>query len=251
MISKLTNKIMVFSDTTNKNGIVQYTESLCRLGDGGITNDTTLFKQITGYLNQAYKKVSMALLRVDRRWKFDDTNYTDFPIATIDLVSNQRDYTLPASTSGGNASTLWKVNLVEILDINGNYNKIDIMPDGELETTDTGVPAKYKVIGNSIRLQNIPLSGSVTLTAGLRITFQRSIVEFTTASTTVQPGFFDSYHDLLAYDASASYLMPINTQLAINYSQIFENRLKLLQKDYSNKNDDVEYVISPVTIYSE
>jgi hypothetical protein len=242
---------MQFSNTTDKNGIVQYTESLCRLGDGGITNDTTLFKQITAYINQAYKKVASALLRVDRRWKFDDTNWTDFPIATIDLVTTQRDYTLPASTSGGNASTLWKISLVEIMDTAGVYHKIELMADGELETTDTGIPTKYKLIGNSIRLQNIPVTGSVTLTAGLRITFQRSIIEYTTASTTVQPGFMDAYHDLLAYDASATYLMPINTQLAVNYTNIFENRLKLLQKDYSNKNDDVLYIISPVTIYSE
>lgn len=241
---------MVFSDTTNKNGIVQFSEDLCKLGDGGITGDTVLFKKFTSLLNQAYKKVAMALLRVDRRWKFDDTNWTDFPIATIDLVTNQRDYTLPASTSGGNASTLWKVSLVEILGTDGIYHKIDIMEDGELENTDTGTPTKYKLIGNSIRLQNIPVTGSVTLTAGLRITFQRSIVEFTVASTTEQPGFMDSYHDLLAYDASATYLLPFNSQLAVNYMTIFENRLKLLQKDWANKNDDVVNIITSEQVYS-
>ena len=175
---------MVFSDTTNKNRIVQLVERLTKLGDGGITNDTTLFKQVTGDINQAYKKVSTALLRVDKNWTWDDTNYTDFPIATIDLVSSQRDYTLPASTSGGNASTLWKLNLVEIMDTAGVYHKIDLMPEGELETTDTGIPTQYKLIGNSIRLKVIPITGSVTLTAGLRITFQRSVIEYTTASTT-------------------------------------------------------------------
>lgn len=235
---------MQFNNTTEKNGIIQYCESLAKLGDGGITNDTVLFKQITSYINQAYKKVAMALLRVDRRWKFDDTNFTDFPIASIDLVSGQRDYTLPASTSGGNASTLWKLNMVRIMKPDGVYEKIEPLLDGEEEDITSGFPTRYKVIGNSIRLSPIPLTGSVTLTAGLEITFQRSIIEFTTASTTTQPAFFDSYHDLLAYDASSTYLMPINTQLAINYSTIFDNRLKLLQKDYSNKNDDIVSVIT-------
>lgn len=241
---------MQYSNVTDKNGIVQFSEDLCKLGDGGITNDTTLFKKFTSLLNQAYKKVAIALLRVDRRWKWDDTNWTDFPIATIDLVTTQRDYTLPASTSGGNASTLWKVSLVEILDTAGVYHKIDLMADGDLETTDTGIPTKYKLIGNSIRLQDIPVTGSVTLTAGLRVTFQRSIVEFTVASTTAQPGFMDAYHDLLAYDASATYLMPIDTQLAVNYTNIFENRLKLLQKDWANKNDDVINQITSESVYS-
>lgn len=241
---------MQFSNTTLKNGIVQMAERLTKLGDGGITNDTTLFLQFTGDINQAYKEVGSALLRADRRWKWDDTNWTDFPIATIDLVNNQRDYTLPASTSGGNASTLWKVSLVEILGTDGLYHKIDLMEDGELETPDTGTPTKYNLIGNSIRLQNIPTTGTVTLTAGLRVKFQRGIVEFTVASTTVQPGFMDSYHDLLAYKASSTYLLPIDRTLSIDYLNLFNERLKMLQSDWSSKNDDAEYIITSEPICS-
>lgn len=228
---------MVFSSTTNKNGIVQLAERLCKLGDGGITNDTTLFKQFTADINQAYKKVGMALLRSDKNWKWDDSNYTDFQIATINIVASQRDYTLPASTSGGNASTLWRINKVEILQSSGSYSVIDLMDLDEEETTTTGLPTKYRLIGNSIRFKELPSANS---TNGLRITFQRSMVEFTTSSTTEQPGFIDTYHDLLAYDASSVYLLPINTQLAVNYNTIFENRLKLLQQDNALKNDDTK-----------
>lgn len=228
---------MVFSDTTNKNGIVQFSESLCRLGDGGITGDSVLFKQFTSYLNQAYKKVAIAILRVDRDWKWDDSNYTDFPIATINLVNNQRDYTLPASTSGGDTSTLWQVNLVEIMDNNGTYRTLRPMEYGEEETDESCMPTSYSFNGGSIRFKELPSSSDVTLTSGLRITFKRSIIEFTTASTSVQPGFLDVYHDLLAYDASSAYLMPLNTELAITYSNIFDNRLKLLQSDWLNKTD--------------
>jgi len=226
---------MVFSDTTNKNGIVQYTEDLCKLGDGGITGDTTLFKKITAYINQAYKNVAIALLRVDRRWKWDDSNYTDFPIASIDIVSGQRDYTLPASTSGGNNSTLWRVNKVEIL-TGGQYQKIDLMEPDEEEVTTSATPSKYNLISGSIRFKELP---SANITSGLRITFQRSLTEFTTASTTTQPGFMDAYHDLLAYSAASDYLMPFDTNLATVYSNKYEARLKLLQKDYSIRNDDV------------
>lgn len=240
---------MQFSATTDKNGIVQFGESLCKLGDGGITNDTILFKQYTSYINQAYKKVSVALLRVDKTWKWDDTNYTDFPIGSITLVNSQRDYALPAAVSGGNASTLWRINKVSIL-VGGFYRQIDLAEPDAYEDTTTGIPTTYKLIGNSIRLSPLPISTAVTLASGLQIEFQRSIIEFTTSSTTVQPGFIDAYHDLLAYDASSSYLMPINTQLAINYSTIFDTRLKLLQKDYANKNDDAQDIISPVTVSS-
>lgn len=235
---------MVYSDTTNKNGIVQFSESLCKLGDGGITNDTTLFLKFTALHNQAYKKVAMGLLRSDRRWKWDDSNYTDFPIATIDLVASQRDYTLPAATSGGNGSTLWRINEVEILQADGTYKKIELMePEEQEETGSTLSPTKYRLLGGSIRFKELPSSNA---TAGLRITFQRSIIEFTTASTTVQPGFMDSYHDLISYDASATYLLPIDRTLAIDYTTIFNDRLKMLMADNALRNDDVPRRLQPV-----
>jgi hypothetical protein len=229
---------MVFSDTTNKNGIVQFTESLCKLGDGGITNDAVLFKQITSYINQAYNKVCVALLRVDKNWKFDDSNYTDFPIATIALVLGQRDYTLPAAVSGGNASTLYKINRIRVKNSAGIFEDIPLMDSDDVETLDTitSFPSAYRLIGNSIRFKE--LLANVTTTGGLEITFQRSQDDFTVADTTQQPGFMNAYHDLLAYDSAASYLLPINQQLAINYMTIFKDRLSELQGDYSNRNDD-------------
>ena len=165
---------MIYSDTTNKNGAVQFIESLCKLGDGGITNDTTLFKQITSYFNQSCKKVETALLRVDKNWKWDDFNYTDFPIATIDLVNGQRDYTLPASTSGGNASTLWRVNRIRIMGIDGLYYQIFPLLPTENESPDGsayyGTPNQYKLIGNSIRLTQIPKTGIILfLLSSLRL----------------------------------------------------------------------------------
>ncbi len=226
---------MVFSDTTNKSGCIQFIESLCRLGDGGITNDTTLFKQITSYFNQADKKVSLAMLRSDRRWKWDDSKYTDFPIASINIVSSQRDYSLPPAVSGGNFSTLWRINKVEVL-TNGVYQKIELMDINEEELTTSGIATKYNLVGSSLRLKELPSS---SITSGLRITFQRSGNEFTTSSTTEQPGYIDAYHDLPCYDTASTYLLPINTQLAVLYSQIFNDRLKLLQADRALMNDDV------------
>lgn len=225
---------MVFSNTTDKNGCIQFIESLCRLGDGGITNDTTLFKQITSYFNQADKKVGIALLRSDKNFKWDDSKYTDFSIATINLVANQRDYTLPASTSGGNFSTFWRINLVEVL-VGGQYVKIDLMDSDDLEVTSTGTPTKYNLFGSSIRFKEIPVA---SVTGGIRLTFQRSGIVFTTSSTTEQPGYIDAYHDLPCYDTASTYLLPINPDLAVRYSQIFESRLKLLKQDKSLMNDD-------------
>lgn len=233
---------MQFNNTTDKNGCIQYIESLCKLGDGGITNDTTLFKQVTSYFNQSCKKVETALLRVDKNWKWDDSNYTDFPIATINLVNGQRDYTLPASTSGGNASTLWKINKVRIMGTDGLYYPIPqaspLEEESQAGSAYYGTPTSYKLVGNSIRLSPIPSTTTVTLTAGLEITFQRSGVDFTTASTTAQPGFTDTYHELPCYDTAYKYLLPIDRQLAVDYQNEFLRGLELFEQDWSNRNDD-------------
>jgi len=240
---------MTFSNTTDKNGAIQFIESLCKLGDGGITNDTTLFKQITGYFNQGCKNVGSALLRVDKNWKWDDFNYTDFAIGTINLVDQQRDYALPASTSGGNASTLARINMVRILQKNGEYVQIYPLPQGAEESKPgssySGIPTHYKLVGNSIRLSPIPNTNDVTLTNGLEVTFQRSGVDFTTASTTTQPGFPDTYHDLPCYYTAATYLLPINRELASDYFNIYNSRIELLQEDWSNRNDDNKSRIIP------
>ena len=115
---------MQFSDTTNKNGIIQNIESLCGLGDGGITGNTTLFYKITAYVNNAYNKIAIAILQSDKRWKWDDFNNTDFPRGAATLVSGQRDYTLPAATASGNAATLLGIHKIAVLDANSTPQEI-------------------------------------------------------------------------------------------------------------------------------
>ena len=234
---------MQYNDTSNNTGIVQLSETLSQLGPGGITNDTALLKRFTQLHNNAYKKVVSAIMKVDKNWRWDDSNYTDFPIATINLFSLQRDYTLPASSVGGNASTLYRINRVRVLDTSGNFYDLKLLPADWDETqsgaANAGVPIWYRLIGNSIRLSPIPLTGSVTLAGGLEVQFQRAFDEFVYTDTTQQPGFMDTYHDLICLDACATYLLPINTKLATEYFQLFAQRLELLQEDYAKKNDDV------------
>lgn len=234
---------MQFSDTTNKNGLIQYCEDLCRLGDGGITSDTVLFAKFTAFLNQSEKKVAIALMRADKNWKFDDSKYSDFPIASIDLVASQRDYSLPAATSGGAFQTLYKINRVRILDSSANYHELPIMGADEQESDATAFPTSYRVLGSSLRLNCLP--SGITTTSGLEIKFQRASNLFTVASTTEQPGFIDSYHDILCYDASSAYLMPVNSDLAIVYSQVFDKRLKELLSDYALRDDNVVRRLKP------
>lgn len=233
---------MEFSNTSEKNGILQNCESLSKLGDAGITGNATLLGKFTGWVNDAYHKVARAILTVDKNWRWDDYNWSDpnaFPVATGTLVDGQRDYLLPRATNTSSQSTLWKVYKVRIKDLNGEWYDLVPLSGNQSETaTGSGVPKSYRLLANSIRLSDPPLTDKVTLAAGIQVWFQREFVKFTTSSTTEQPGFMSSYHHLLAWDASATFLMPNDPQLAANYIALFTAGLNDLKTSYAQRNDD-------------
>lgn len=238
---------MVFNDTTSYDGLLQRCEVLCNLGIGGITGDTALLKLFTSYINSSNKKVASALMRVDKRWTFDDYNNTDFPRGVANLVLLQQDYTLPAATASGNAATLLGVVKIAVLDTNStpleHVLTLSDLPESELNNqfrSDTpGLPTYYKLVGNAIKMWPRPSATYCTMTNGLVVYFKRTPVPFATSGTdAIEPGFLSSYHPLLAYDASAQYLLPKENKLAISYVQLWNSGLEDLQTDYSNLNQD-------------
>lgn len=200
---------MVFNDTTNKNGMVQDIEMLLNFPDAGISGDATLLKQMTGLINQAYLKVAAYVMDLDPKWLWDDFNYSDLPIATADLVSNQEDYTLPGRYDGANASTLMKLVKVSVKDTSGIEVVLTPTDLSEAELnrlyTSGSIPEYYKLVGNSIKLFPKPLAGSVTLDEGLKAYFQRSPDPFTNEDTTQQPGIPEPFHRMITLEAAMDY----------------------------------------------
>lgn len=245
---------MQFNDTTNYNGLIQRCETNCALGRGDISGNTDLLKLFTNYINEANNKVVSALMRVDKRWQHDDYNYTDLPRATADLVSLQQDYTLPAATSGGNASTMLGLVKLAVKDVNStpleHVLQLTDLSESQLNNmfrSDTpGLPTYYKLVGNSVKIWPRPSSTYCTMTAGLVAYFKRTPTPFTTTSTTTQPGFMATYHPILALDASATYLKPNNPQLAASYALDFKNGLDDLLNDYADMDEDIKNQIKPV-----
>lgn len=243
---------MKISDTANKDGGIQTIERYCNLGDGGITSNTVLFSQVIGLVNQGVKNVFAELLTVDKQWKIDDSAYTDFPTAQIDLVSGTRDYLLPTATVGGDFSTLYKINFVRVLNASGQ--KMDLLPlppkddiNNEYYSagTATGTPTHYKLSGKSIILWPTPVTGSVTLTDGLEVDFQRSPDPFTTADTSQQFGFVDAFHDIPCLYASYHLLLPTNPSLAQTYFNLYTQRMEQLKDFYDDMDDAPRQQIIP------
>lgn len=228
-----------FSNITSKAGLLQRAEDFSLLGDGGITNDATLKAKFTNWINEGNGIVQLAIMRADKYWKFDDANFSNFPIATIDLVSGQRDYTLPASTVSGNPSTLYRVNRFRVKDTSANWQVLYLLAPTEEESVESGMPTKYRLLGNSVRLSDIPLAGSVTLTGGLEVQFQRGPDQFVVGDTTQQPSFIDTYHYLLPLYASAQYFMPSDMNRAQQYLAKFSTDLLACVADSARRNGEI------------
>ncbi len=72
---------MVYSDTTNKNGILQKCEFYVFGSNyGAITDNTTRKAEFNGLINDSLDSIVSDILDSDTRWQWDDTNRTDFPI---------------------------------------------------------------------------------------------------------------------------------------------------------------------------
>ena len=236
---------MQFNDTTNKNGCVQLCEMFLGMTDGDISGNATLLKQFTGLINTWYRRVNSQIWEVTGTWEYDDSNYTDLPVATTDLVNNQQDYEIP--------STAQKMSRVEILDSNGNYCLL--VPFDESMVKDqamsefyetAGLPIYYDLKGRSLSLHPKPSSDRVTLTAGLKVYFSRDISEFVSTDTTKEPGFVSNFHKVLPLGASHDYSVSYEMFEKANFLKGQINELvQELKNFYAIRHRDLRTRIIP------
>ena len=191
---------MIFSDTTNKNGIIQQVEFRINIGDTGISGDATLLAQITGQVNDAYYKATNIIMSADGRWKWDDTNHTGLPSAITDLTVDINNYLVLKDVPDSGQDWL-RVERVEIKDESGNWIRLkqrDLRTVGGSimeERTTTGIPSYFDFDGSVISLDSTP---SYSSTGGLKLWFSRSPLEFTaTGANTKRPGFVSTFHEYL------------------------------------------------------
>lgn len=187
-----------FSDISNLNGIIQLIERELEFGYGDISGDTTLLKEITSDVNLAHNEVLALIFKAGGTWQFDDTNHTDYPIITTNIVSSQRDYTFTSDETG---NLILDVYRVLVADSDGVYR--DLVPrdqqtpysqtTGFVDGQDlTGTPTAYDKTANGIFLDRIP---NYNYTNGLKVYINREGYYFTTSDTTKKPGIPGLFHE--------------------------------------------------------
>lgn len=233
---------MQFSNTTTKGGLIQRCELNLSLPDGAISGDSTLLAYFTGLINESYYEVFTDILEAQDTWDIDDTNHTDYAIATTPLVADQRDYSFPTSLK------ILKIKRVDITyDGENYYNAIPVdsfeFGDGLGNTTDEdnnfskSAPA-YDVKTDTIWAYPLANASDVSAGAKIRIEFARSLDDFETTDTTQEPGIDRPWHDMIADGASMKYAIIKNMENAKNLKTLFDEKRFKMKSYYARKQED-------------
>jgi hypothetical protein len=163
--------------------------------------DATLLRR----LNHANEEVVGKLIALNKNIKFDDHNQTDLPFGTFNLTAGTSKYAY--------SSVLLAIDRVEIKDADGNWHRLKKISEDKIDEalseyqSENGLPSEYSRRANSIFLYPAPAAASCTLTAGGKIYYQRTSVDFANLTGTTTPGFSSPYHYLLSYKAALPYAL--------------------------------------------
>lgn len=196
---------IAFSDTTNKDGLIQRIEQELGLDDGHISGNATRLKVWTGSINLALDKAYHTIFKADGRWQFDDNNHTTYPILTGNIVANQRDYSFTADSDNNLVLDIQRVfyrtstttPYYELFPID-----VQTADEGEVSTFVNGMnlsaqPTKYDKTATGIFLDTLP---PANVTNGLKIYVNREGSYFTSSDTTKVAGFSGLYHEYLVLE---------------------------------------------------
>jgi hypothetical protein len=221
------------------------------------TNSTSLTNaNLNLYTQPAEDRIASLLMHADGRWEYDDSNYTDLPIATTTVTSGQQDYSLP--------TTQLRVLRAEIKDSNGDWQKLETYdqqdePFYALSEVDTesGLPDRYNVLGNSVILYPNP---DYTQAASLKIYFQRGALKYDytantnagqftdgtgSGATTDAPGFNLMFHDLITDWASYNYAVANGLPSASGFAEQIGLKEDAIKKEYAKRNPDDRPIMRP------
>lgn len=228
---------MVYNDITTKDGVIQDCEMNVFGNYGDITSSADRLYDFTARINRAYDKISAIAMGVDKGWRFDDANYTDFPVGSTALVSGQADYTMSVEY----------LDILKVLVLDSSGNKIILQPfdlddsvgDMFLEqiTSTSGIPTHYRRAGGSLFLYPTP---NYSKAAGLIIYHQRKPSYFVYTDTTKSVGLPSIFHRYLSIEASLDYAidhrMDVKNDLAVRVKEFeaqFEDFISKRSKDSS------------------
>lgn len=235
-----------FSDSVNKIGLVE------TLGDLTNTNDTSsssysLAKK-TRDINSAYAQFMMLAIRASGKWQVDDTNQTDYPIITMNLVSGQQDYPFTTDASSVPNQILDITRVECAIDTTSQffqplkaYDQTDEEGSMTYESSQSGIPYRYDKLANGLWLDQKP---NFSRTNGLKVWFQRTPIYFLSTDTTKVAGIPDMFHEYLIYRPAYLWCAQKGMTQATPYLQFLQKMEKDIGLYYAQRDKDEHRVIS-------
>lgn len=227
---------MPFSDSTGLTGIYELFQRMTK------TNPTSypisIFSQDC---NNAFADLMVKILMAAQKWQGDDTNQTDYPIITLNLVAGQQDY--PFVLDGSTVpNQILNINRVERQSAGGTWDVLTPYDqDGEPESLTQraltqGIPNRFDELANAVWLDPVP---NYNLANGLKIYFGRTPVYFLATDTTKTPGIPDFLHRYLALKPAYDYCLINIPSLANGYMNQINDLEALMMQYYffRNKNE--------------
>lgn len=178
----------------------------------------------TRNVNRYLDKAAYLIQTADSKWDWEDTNNTDLPIGTTNIVAAQQDYSFDP--------TFLKVKGVFYTDENGSKTELVYSEDKnyflELDSTDTGIPQRFTIIGNSILLDCFPIKGT-NEDADIKLTvyFARNVHYFETSDTTATAGFNSQFHRYLSLGGAYDYAIAKGKDIANS----LRNEMLIMEKE--------------------
>lgn len=235
-----------FSNTSSNNGLIQKCE-FALFGDNGLTQisgDTDRLQMFTNFINKGYSNYINLVIKMDGKWQYDDSTYTNYAIAQTNLVANQQDYTFDAS--------FIQVLEIEIQKDDGTWialEEVDETTFARLKKSMTqeyispATPKAFNRVANSVFILPAP---SYTKTNGLKVKFQRPPNYFVYTDTTKEAGFSETHHDYLVDYAKAEYAK-VRTMSNKNdlVNDVINWEQNIIPSLYSRREKDISNRITP------
>lgn len=236
-----------FSDTTAKRGIVQEIEKELGFNYGDVSGNTELLKEVTSLVNLSLDDFWAIALPASGKWQLDDSNNTDYPIITANLVSGQRDYSF---TVDGSSNIILDIYKVMVADANGVFREVssvDQQGDTDMSTfydgqNATGTPVRHDKTANGIFLDPVP---NYNYTGGVKVFINREASYFVYTDTTDKPGVTGIFHRYFVLNPALTYARRNNLA---SHNRIQQELLKMeaaIKYHYAGRERGVRRAIVP------
>ncbi len=236
--------ILQFSDTANKQGIVQVIER--RTGTQSTSTSGYPIQAKTVDTNMALARYFVLANDKAGTWSpADDTNHADYPIVFANINSGQQDYSFTVDEDGNQIQDIYKIR---VKDASGNWSTLyplDLQSKDDQylnSTTTTSKPTGFRLTANGIMLTDIPNYDSEN---GLEIFVSRAPAYFVYTDTTKIAGIPEMHQEYLTLRPSYFYCLEKGLPQASAYKlELFgpdgKSGMELDIKNYWSKRNRTE-----------